>query len=60
VVLSGGLNPENVSAAVQQVAPVAVDTASGVESFPGVKDAELMRRFVLAARSGRRDKRPSC
>jgi phosphoribosylanthranilate isomerase len=60
VVLSGGLNPENVSAAVQQVAPVAVDTASGVESSPGVKDAELMRRFVLAARSGRRDKRPSC
>lgn len=50
VVLSGGLNPDNVSAAIARVAPVAVDTASGVESSPGLKDVALMRRFVAAVR----------
>ncbi len=59
VVLSGGLNPDNVSTAVQQVVPVAVDTASGVEVSPGVKDGGLMRRFVLAAR-GFPGERRSC
>jgi phosphoribosylanthranilate isomerase len=51
VVLSGGLNPENVSAAVAAVRPVAVDTASGVESAPGIKDADEMRAFVAAVRT---------
>lgn len=49
VVLSGGLRPENVADAVRQVRPIAVDTASGVESAPGIKDAVLMRGFVGAA-----------
>lgn len=49
VVLSGGLRPENVADAVQRVRPVAVDTASGVESAPGIKDAALMRGFADAA-----------
>lgn len=48
VVLSGGLRPENAADAVQQVRPIAVDTASGVESAPGIKDAALMRDFVRA------------
>lgn len=50
VVLSGGLTPGNVASAVAQVNPVAVDTASGVESAPGIKDATKMRDFVAAAR----------
>lgn len=49
VVLSGGLRPDNVADAVRQVHPAAVDTASGVESSPGVKDRLLMRAFVEAA-----------
>jgi phosphoribosylanthranilate isomerase len=51
VVLAGGLKPANVGAAVALVRPWAVDTASGVESAPGLKDAELMRGFVRAAQA---------
>ena len=50
VVLSGGLHPENVAAAVAVVHPAAVDAASGVESAPGVKEAGLMRSLVTALR----------
>lgn len=48
VVLSGGLQPDNVAEAVRQVHPAAIDTASGVESSPGVKDPALMRALVAA------------
>lgn len=51
LVLAGGLRPENVAAAISAVRPHGVDTASGVESRPGVKDAEKLRSFVRAARS---------
>jgi phosphoribosylanthranilate isomerase len=50
VVLSGGLAPENVAAAIRAVRPWAVDVASGVESSPGVKDRERVARFVRAAK----------
>ena len=50
VVLSGGLNPANVTAGVLGVRPWAVDVSSGVESSKGVKDALLMRRFCEAVR----------
>ncbi|MCM0609138.1 MAG: phosphoribosylanthranilate isomerase [Ideonella sp. WA131b] len=50
VVLSGGLNPANVTDGVRLVRPWAVDVSSGVEQAKGVKDAGLMRRFCQAVR----------
>ena len=50
LILAGGLNAENVAAAVQTVQPWGVDTASGVESAPGFKDLELVGRFIENAR----------
>lgn len=43
VMLSGGLNPDNVRAAVEAVRPYAVDLSSGVESAPGIKDPARLR-----------------
>src|SRR6266705_246369 len=48
IVIAGGLNPENVAQAVGMLHPFAVDVASGVESRPGKKDYEKMRRFIEA------------
>jgi phosphoribosylanthranilate isomerase len=49
--LAGGLNPDNVGSAVAAVRPYAVDVCSGVETSPGRKSPELMRRFVKAVDS---------
>jgi phosphoribosylanthranilate isomerase len=50
LVLAGGLRPENVAEAIRACRPSAVDTASGVESRPGVKDRARLEAFVFAAR----------
>jgi phosphoribosylanthranilate isomerase len=50
VILAGGLNAENVAAAILQVRPYGVDVASGVEASPGAKDHVQLRDFVREAR----------
>lgn len=48
--LSGGLTPDNVAEAVRLTGARAVDVSSGVERAPGVKDPELIRRFLSVAK----------
>jgi len=50
VILAGGLNAENVAAAILQVRPYGVDVASGVEASPGAKDHAQLREFVRETR----------
>ncbi len=51
VILSGGLNPANVAAAIGRVAPWAVDVSSGVEASPGIKDPQKVAAFMKEVRS---------
>jgi len=51
LVLSGGLNAQNVSDAIAAVSPQAVDVCSGVETTPGVKDHRAVEKFIAAARA---------
>jgi phosphoribosylanthranilate isomerase len=56
LVLAGGLRPENVAEAIRTIGARAVDTASGVESQPGIKDAAAITAFVRAAQSAWADR----
>jgi phosphoribosylanthranilate isomerase len=46
--LAGGLTPDNVGSALARVRPDIVDVSSGVERGPGVKDPQIIARFVEA------------
>jgi phosphoribosylanthranilate isomerase len=48
LIVSGGLTPENVAAAIAATHPFAVDVASGVEAVPGRKDAAKLEAFFAA------------
>jgi phosphoribosylanthranilate isomerase len=54
IILAGGLKAENVAAAIHFVRPYGVDVASGVESKPGRKDRERLRRFIEEVRRAER------
>lgn len=51
IVLSGGLNAQNVAGAIERVRPYAVDVSSGVEASKGVKDHARIAAFVRAVRA---------
>jgi phosphoribosylanthranilate isomerase len=54
LILSGGLTPENVAAAIAAARPFAVDVASGTEASPGRKDPEKLLAFAAAVRAAAR------
>lgn len=53
LILSGGLNAENVAAAIAATSPYAIDSASGTEAAPGHKDPERLRALFAAIRGAR-------
>jgi phosphoribosylanthranilate isomerase len=50
IVLAGGLNPDNVADAIEQVRPFGIDVSSGVETAPGVKDHGRLKDLFEAIR----------
>jgi phosphoribosylanthranilate isomerase len=52
VILAGGLTPENVTQAVKQTRPFAVDVSSGVEVEKGIKSAEMIEAFIRGVQRG--------
>jgi len=50
LILAGGLTPDTVAARAAAIRPYAVDTASGTEASPGIKDPDKVSRFIACAR----------
>ncbi len=50
IILSGGLNPDNVRQAIAKVKPYAVDVSSGIEDSPGKKNVKMLKAFISAVR----------
>jgi phosphoribosylanthranilate isomerase len=57
LVLSGGLNAQNVGSAIAAVTPHAVDVCSGIETAPGLKDHRALQQFIGAVRAAERSVR---
>lgn len=55
MILAGGLDPANVTLAIQTARPFGVDVSSGVESSPGQKDSQLIKEFVRAAKAAEKN-----
>ena len=51
LILSGGLEVDNVAAAIKRIHPFGIDVCSGVEARPGIKDHEKLKEFIIAAKS---------
>lgn len=51
LILSGGLDPDNIAQAIRATRPAAVDVSSGVEASKGIKDAARMAAFIAGVQN---------